>query len=68
MVYLQSFSTGWKMWNHSLVQNMPFITTDKELWEAKDSVVVINQAGEILNTEQLFWDERNKIIYSEQFC
>jgi LPS export ABC transporter protein LptC len=41
--------------------------TDKELWEAKDSVVVINQAGEILNTEQLFWDERNKIIYSNSF-
>ncbi len=41
--------------------------TDKDLWEAKDSVVVINQAGEILNTEQLFWDERNSIIYSERF-
>ena len=41
--------------------------TGKELWEAKDSVVVINQAGEILNTEQLFWDERNQIIYSNSF-
>ncbi len=41
--------------------------TDKDLWEAKDSVVVINQAGEILNTEQLFWDERNQIIYSNSF-
>ena len=41
--------------------------TDKDLWEAKDSVVVINHAGEILNTEQLFWDERNQIIYSNSF-
>ncbi len=40
---------------------------EKDLWEAKDSVVVINQAGEILNTEQLFWDERNRTIYSESY-
>jgi LPS export ABC transporter protein LptC len=40
---------------------------DKDLWEAKDSVVVINSEGEILNTEQLFWDERNAIIYSNSF-
>jgi LPS export ABC transporter protein LptC len=40
---------------------------DNDLWEAKDSVVVINSEGEILNTEQLFWDERNQIIYSNSF-
>jgi LPS export ABC transporter protein LptC len=40
---------------------------DKDLWEAKDSVVVINSEGEILNTEQLFWDERNELIYSHSF-
>ncbi len=40
---------------------------DKELWEAKDSVVIINRAGEILNTEQLFWDERNRTIYSHSY-
>lgn len=41
--------------------------TDNDLWEAKDSVVVINKAGEVLNTEQLFWDEKNKLIYSNSF-
>lgn len=40
---------------------------DKELWEAKDSVVVINKEGEILDTDQLFWDERNELIYSNSF-
>ncbi len=39
----------------------------KDLWEARDSVVVINKAGEILNTEQLFWDERDRKIYSESY-
>ncbi len=41
--------------------------TDKDLWEAKDSVVVINKEGEVLNTEQLFWDEKNQLIYSNSF-
>lgn len=41
--------------------------TDKDLWETKDSVVVINRAGEILNTDQLFWDEGRRIIYSNSF-
>jgi LPS export ABC transporter protein LptC len=40
---------------------------DKELWEAKDSVVVVNRDGEILETDQLFWDERKKIIFSHSF-
>ena len=40
---------------------------DKELWEAKDSVVVVNRDGEILETDQLFWDEQKKTIYSHSF-
>lgn len=40
---------------------------DKELWEARDSVVVINNKGEVLNTEQLFWDEKNQLIYSNSY-
>jgi len=38
-----------------------------QLWEAKDSVVVINANGEILNTEQLFWDENIKMIFTSKF-
>ena len=38
-----------------------------ELWEAKDSVVVVNADDEILNTEQLFWDEKEKLIYTSKF-
>lgn len=40
---------------------------DKGLWEARDSVEVINKEGEILNTEQLFWNEEEKIIYSNSY-
>jgi LPS export ABC transporter protein LptC len=34
---------------------------------ARDSVVVINNKGEVLNTDELIWDEEKKIIYSNSF-
>lgn len=34
---------------------------------ARDSVVVINSKGEVLNTDELIWDEDKKIIYSNSF-
>ncbi len=34
---------------------------------ARDSVVVVNDKGEILNTDELIWDEDKKIIYSNSF-
>ncbi len=34
---------------------------------ARDSVVVINDKGEVLNTDELIWDEEKKIIYSNSF-
>jgi len=37
------------------------------IWEAKNNVVVVNVEGDKLNTEQLFWDENKKIIYTDQF-
>ncbi len=34
---------------------------------ARNNVVVINNKGEKLNTEELVWDNKNKKIYSEKF-
>ncbi len=34
---------------------------------ARDSVVVVNNKGEHLNTDELIWDEDKKIIYSNSF-
>jgi len=33
--------------------------------EAKKNVVVVNVSGEILNTEQLYWDEATRKIYTD---
>lgn len=39
-----------------------------QLWQAKNDVIVTNtNKGEQLNTEELFWDEKKEILYSNVF-
>lgn len=39
----------------------------KKLWELRDSVVVINQTNDKLETEQLFWDQGKDWIFTDRF-
>jgi LPS export ABC transporter protein LptC len=39
----------------------------KTLWELKDSVVVINETHDKLETELLFFDEKKELIYTDRF-
>ncbi len=47
--------------------NMAILYEKKDLWELNNDVEAISQKNEILNTEQLFWDMKKEIIYSEKF-
>lgn len=41
---------------------------EEELWETRNEVVAVNKLkGETLNTEQLFWDDKKDIIYSNTY-
>ncbi len=40
---------------------------ERNIIEAKNDVVAINEFNEKLNTEHLIWDQNEKIIYSEKF-
>lgn len=41
---------------------------DEELLEARDSVVARNiEEGQVIETEQMFWDQEKRLIYSEVF-
>lgn len=40
---------------------------DNKILEAKNDVVVVNENGEKLNTEQLFWDQKEQKITSNTF-
>jgi LPS export ABC transporter protein LptC len=37
------------------------------LMEAKGNVRVVNEKGEVLNTEELFWDSKDGTIYTEKY-
>jgi LPS export ABC transporter protein LptC len=41
---------------------------DKEnLWELDDSVVIVNESGDKLETEQLFWDQDKNLVFTDRF-
>lgn len=42
-------------------------TRNQNLWELRDSVVVINENYDKLETESLFWDQTKDLIYSDRF-
>lgn len=41
--------------------------TSNNLWELRDSVVVINEKNEKLETELLFWNQQKDRIYTDRF-
>lgn len=41
--------------------------TDNNLWELRDSVVVINENNEKLETELLYWNQDKDLIYTDRF-
>lgn len=41
--------------------------TDNNLWELRDSVVVLNEKDERLETELLFWNQEKDKIYTDRF-
>ncbi len=49
----------------TITANYAIFYEAKELWNAKYDVVAQNRIGQILNTEQLFWDQKSKKIYSD---
>ena len=39
----------------------------KNLWELNNDVEAVTEKGDILNTEQMFWDTKARRIYSDKF-
>ena len=51
----------------TLTSNYAIHRVSKRIMEAKDDVVVVNDKGEVLNTEHLIWLEDSSKIYTEEF-
>lgn len=47
--------------------NIAIYYQNKELWELRNDVEAVNSKGEVINTELMFWDQKKKTIYSDQF-
>jgi LPS export ABC transporter protein LptC len=48
--------------------NYAILYKKKQLWEGRNQVLAENPAkGEKLETEQIFWDQNERLIYSEKF-
>ena len=43
------------------------LTESENLWELRDSVVVINKEKDMLETEVLFWDQQKDKIFTDRF-
>lgn len=50
-----------------ITANFARYTESKGLWEVRDNVVAINDEGEKLETELLFWDEDKDLIYTDNY-
>jgi len=51
----------------SVISKYAKYTRSNNVWELKDSVVVINENKDKLETEVLFWDQAKDLIYSDRF-
>lgn len=51
----------------TLTANYAIHRVTKKVMEAKDDVVVVNDKGEMLNTEHLLWYEDSSKIYTDEF-
>ncbi|MDR2885711.1 MAG: LPS export ABC transporter periplasmic protein LptC [Rikenellaceae bacterium] len=48
----------------TLIADYAIFWEKQKLWEAKGNVVAVNAKGQVLETQQLFWNQRTKKVYS----
>lgn len=51
----------------SLICKYAINYSQQELWKFSDSVVIINEGGGVLKTQELYFDQKNEKIYSVKF-
>jgi LPS export ABC transporter protein LptC len=62
-----NFYKGKKEIQGSVTAKYAKYTEKDNMWELKDSVVVINEANEKLETELLYWDQKADVIQTDRF-
>lgn len=63
-IHIERYNDSTHMIEATLTANYAIWLEKQELWEAKGNVVGNNADGNQLETEQLFWDQKAKRVYS----
>ncbi|MDR0510861.1 MAG: LPS export ABC transporter periplasmic protein LptC, partial [Rikenellaceae bacterium] len=63
-VTVRSFDDSTDVATSTLVADYAIFFEKQQLWEAKGNVVAINKEGQKLETQQLFWNQKTKKVYS----
>lgn len=61
------FYDGKKLPEGTVTAKYAKYTNSNNIWELKDSVVLINQNKDKLETEVLYWDQQKDRIYTDRF-
>ena len=65
-VYLEKFDSLFHI-DASIKADTAYYYEKKKLWELKGNVQIHSQRGDKFSTQQLYWDENKKRIYSDKF-
>ena len=65
-VYLEKFDSLFNI-DASIQADTAYYYEKQKLWELRSNVQIHSQKGDKFNTSQLFWNEKDKKIYSDKF-
>lgn len=63
-INMTTFNDSTRTVESTLVANYAIFYEKREIWEVKGDVEVVNVDGDKLETQQLFWNQKNQRIYS----
>ena len=63
-IHIETYNDSTHQVESSLTANYAILLEKQQLWEAKGNVRGHNAGGNQLETEQLFWEQKSKLVYS----
>ena len=65
-IYLERFTPDFSI-EATVTADTAWYYNDKELWKLKKNVHVENMKGELFDSEELYWDQKEERVYSDKY-
>jgi LPS export ABC transporter protein LptC len=65
-IYLEQFTPDFNT-EATVTADTAWYYSQKDLWKLTKNVHVENMEGDIFESEELYWDQKNKRVYSDQY-